>query len=81
MLRATIYQIPYLNYKIMAARTKRLTKDIKNKMVSGVVAGFANYMGIDTTLLRLLFAFFVVFTGFFPGVVLYVIAAVVMPEK
>ena len=65
----------------MAARTKRLTKDIKNKMVSGVVAGFANYAGIDTTLLRLLFAFFVVFTGFFPGVVLYVIAAVVMPEK
>lgn len=67
--------------KRKAKAVKQLTKDTKNKMVSGVLAGLANYLNIDTTLLRLIFAFCVVFTGLFPGLVLYIVAAVIMPDR
>ena len=56
---------------------KQLTKS-RDKGMSGVLGGFAEYFSIDATLLRIIFATAAVF--FFPLVVLYFIAAVVMPE-
>lgn len=56
---------------------KQLTKS-RDKVMSGVLGGFAEYFSIDATLLRIIFAAAAVF--FFPLVVLYFIAAVVMPE-
>lgn len=50
----------------------------KNKLFLGVVAGFAEYFNVDTTLLRLVFAAFVILTGFFPGVFFYFIAWLIM---
>ncbi|MFH1426522.1 MAG: PspC domain-containing protein [Candidatus Kerfeldbacteria bacterium] len=49
-----------------------------NKMVCGVLGGFAEYMDIDVTLLRVLYAAFLVLTGVFPGVVMYFIACIIM---
>ena len=57
---------------------KQLTKS-RDKVMSGVLGGFAEYFSIDATLLRIIFATAAVF--FFPLVVLYFIAAVVMPES
>lgn len=48
-------------------------------MLAGVCAGLAEYFEHDPTLWRLGFAVFLVITGFFPGVVLYIIAWIVMP--
>ena len=61
--------------------TKKLTKNSKDKMVSGVISGFAEFFDIDTTLLRIGYIIFVAFTGFFPGVVAYIAAMMVMPES
>jgi len=47
--------------------------------VAGVLAGFAEYFEIDVTLLRVLFVLFVLVTGFFPGVLAYIIAIFIMP--
>lgn len=47
----------------------------------GVCGGLAEYLEVDSTLLRLIWALVVVFTGFAPGVVVYIIAAIIMPEK
>lgn len=58
---------------------KQLTKS-RDKVMSGVLGGFAEYFSIDATLLRVIFAAAVVFTGVFPMVILYIIAAIVMPE-
>lgn len=52
-----------------------------NKVFSGVLAGLAEYFGWDVTLTRLIYAAIFTFTGFLPGLILYIIAAIIMPEE
>ena len=61
--------------------TKRLYKDGKNKIFTGVIGGLGNYFDIDSTLLRLAWLLVVVLTGIFPGVVAYIIAAIIVPKE
>lgn len=58
---------------------KKLTRS-RNKLLAGVCAGVAEYFGIDTTLLRILYAVCTLFSGAFPGLILYIILMVIMPE-
>lgn len=58
---------------------KKLTKS-HNKKVSGVLGGLADYYALDATVLRLIFVFFVLVTGFFPGILLYIIAALIVDQ-
>lgn len=60
---------------------KRYTKSRADKVLSGVLGGFAAYMGWDPTLVRVGFVLLVVFTGFFPGIVAYVVVALVAPDE
>jgi phage shock protein C len=59
---------------------KQLTRSRSNRMLAGVCAGFAEYLNLDPTVVRLLFVL-----GFFlagPGIVLaYLIMAIVTPEE
>ena len=56
---------------------KRLYKS-SNRMLCGVCAGIAEYLGIDPTIVRLVWAALAL-TG--SGILLYIIAALVMPEN
>ena len=56
---------------------KKLYKS-NNRMLCGVCAGLAEYLGIDPTVVRLIWAALGL-TG--TGIVLYIIAALVMPEN
>lgn len=60
---------------------KKLYRSSENKIVAGILGGVAEYFDIDPTLLRLAFVLLVVITGFFPGVVLYIIAIFIVPPK
>ena len=62
-------------------RGRRLYRSRENRMVGGVLAGAADYFGVDPTLLRVVYAVLAVFTSFFPAFVLYIIAMVVIPEE
>ena len=53
----------------------------KQKVLSGVCGGFAEYMGQDPTLIRIIWLLIVVFTGFFPGIIAYIVAAFIMPHR
>ena len=53
---------------------KRLTKSRDDRVVDGVVGGIAEYLGWDSTLLRIL----VVFSGIGLGV--YVFLMLIMPD-
>jgi len=59
---------------------KRLYRS-KDRMISGVCGGIAEYMGADPTLVRLIWALATVFSGFFPGLIAYIIAAIIIPER
>lgn len=62
-------------------REKKLYRDIENKMIGGVFSGLEDYTGVDKTVLRLIYAFLSVFSGGFPGITLYIIAAIIIPTK
>ena len=57
---------------------KKLYRSTKDKKLAGVCAGFAEFFGIDATIVRLLFAFFVLWAG--TGVLAYIVCALVIPE-
>lgn len=58
---------------------KKLTKS-ENKVLAGVCAGLAEYMGMDITVMRILYALLTFCSAAFPGVLLYLIMALVMPD-
>lgn len=60
---------------------KQLYLSSTDKKLAGVIGGIAEYFEIDPTLLRIAFLFVLVFTGFVPGLVFYVIAAFIIPKK
>jgi len=57
---------------------KRLTRSKTDRKIAGVAGGLANYFGIDSVLVRLIFAL-ACLPGGFPGLLAYIIAWIVMP--
>ncbi|MCD7784895.1 MAG: PspC domain-containing protein [Oscillospiraceae bacterium] len=60
---------------------KKLCKDREHKMLCGVCAGIAEYFGIDPTIVRVIWALVTVLLALFGGIIIYVICALVMPDK
>ena len=60
---------------------KRLERDKERAVVSGVLAGLANYFEQDPMLFRLTAVVFLILTGFFPGLLIYVVAVFMMPKR
>ena len=63
-----------------SAPRKPLTRSRTDKMMSGVCGGLANYCGIDATVMRLLYAVGTIATGVAPGLIVYIVAALIIPE-
>lgn len=59
---------------------KKLYKNTDRKMISGVLAGFSDYLGIDVTILRIGYVLLSLIMEAFPGIILYIILAIVMPD-
>ena len=57
-----------------------LRRSRSNRMVAGVVAGLAEYVGMDVTLARVLFVLASIVSAAFPGVIVYLILWAVMPD-
>jgi phage shock protein PspC (stress-responsive transcriptional regulator) len=62
------------------AEVKRLCKS-KDKLLDGVIGGFAEYLTLDPTIARLIFVILVLVTGIVPGIILYILAAIIMPNR
>lgn len=56
----------------------KLTKS-SDKKIAGVAGGVANYLGIDPTIVRIIWVCAVLFAGF--GLLAYLICWFLMPEK
>lgn len=50
-------------------------------MIAGVIGGIGEYLGVDPVVLRVVWVAIVVFTVGIPGIIVYLIAALVIPEK
>lgn len=72
---ANAQQQSYYEQQGSTGTHKRLYRDEKNKVLGGVCAGIANYFGIDTTLVRILF----ILTGI--GFLAYILLWVFVPNN
>ena len=59
---------------------KILFRSKKNRMIAGVCAGIGEYLGLDPTVIRLLWVLLTFFSGGV-GVLAYIIAWIIIPEK
>ena len=57
---------------------KRLVRSTTDSMVAGVASGLAKYFDVDPTLVRIIFVILALAGG--PGVLIYLILWLVMPE-
>ncbi|MCF0136319.1 MAG: PspC domain-containing protein [Lachnospiraceae bacterium] len=57
---------------------KKLYRSTGNKMIAGVCAGVANYLNVDVTVVRLLWAVVSLFAG--AGILAYLLAWFIIPE-
>lgn len=58
--------------------TKRLYRSRTNRKIEGVCGGLGEYFNVDPTLVRVLFVLMALAGG--PGVILYIILWMVIPE-
>ena len=58
---------------------KKLYRSRNKKMLGGVCGGLSEYLGLDATVIRLLWAASVIFAGF--GILLYLICWLIIPEE
>ncbi len=57
----------------------RLYRSSTNRMLAGVCGGLGQYLGIDPTLIRILVALGTFFTFVGPGIIIYIILALIVP--
>ncbi len=60
--------------------SKRLYKST-DKKISGVCGGIAEYFKIDPSIVRIAYAALTLLTSGFPGIILYIVMAFVLPER
>lgn len=58
---------------------KKLVRS-SNKVLAGVCGGIAEFFGLDITLVRVLYVLLSFFSAAFPGLLLYIILMLLMPE-
>ena len=60
---------------------KRLELSSTDRKIGGVCGGLAEYLGVDPTLMRLLFVLLAILTAVVPMVVFYLLAWLLMPRR
>jgi phage shock protein C len=60
---------------------KKLFRPRTGRTIAGVCAGLANYLDLDVSLVRVVCALITVLSGIFPGVIVYALAWVIVPEE
>ena len=56
-----------------------LRRSRDNRMIAGVCGGLARWLGWDPTAVRILYVLASFFSAAFPGTIVYIILALVMP--
>jgi phage shock protein C len=60
---------------------RRLYRSQHNRIFLGVCGGIGDYFGADPVIIRVIAILITIFTGFFPGVIAYIILALIIPNE
>lgn len=58
---------------------KRLVRSRSQRMIAGVCGGIAEYLDIDPTAVRVLYAILSVLSAAFPGIIIYLLLVFIIP--
>ena len=58
-----------------------LKRSVESRMIAGVCGGIAEWLGWAPTLVRIVFVAVSVLSAAFPGIIVYVIFWILMPER
>jgi phage shock protein C len=64
----------------MALSGRPLHRSRRNRIVAGVCGGLADWLGWDPTLVRVLYVTVSICSAAFPGILVYIVLWLVMPE-
>ncbi len=59
---------------------KKLYRSKEDKIIAGIFGGLGEYFDIDSNLLRLIGLLVLVFTAFFPFLIIYIVAMFIIPS-
>ena len=65
----------------MAEARPGLLRSRENRVIAGVCGGFAEWLGWNPTLVRILFVVVSVASAAFPGILVYLVAWLLMPLR
>ncbi|MEX0821570.1 MAG: PspC domain-containing protein [Rhodothermales bacterium] len=60
--------------------SNRLTRSVSDRMIAGVCGGLAEFFDVDSTLVRVVFVLLSVLSAAFPGLLVYLVLWLVLPE-
>jgi phage shock protein C len=59
---------------------KHLVRSKTNRMVAGICGGIGEYFNTDPNLIRVIWIIITVLSGFFPGILAYILVWIIVPE-
>jgi phage shock protein C len=65
----------------MPVHESALHRSRQHRMIAGVIGGIAEYFAKDPTLLRVLYVLLSIFSAAFPGIFVYILLWVIIPER
>lgn len=60
---------------------KKLYLSDDDKKLAGVCGGLGEYLDVDSTLIRVAWIALTVFTAIIPGIIAYILMAIIMPHR
>ncbi len=60
---------------------KKLTRSTTDRWLAGVCGGIGEYFEVDPNLIRVIWVILSVLTTFFPGVIIYILLWIILPES
>lgn len=70
----------FLTSRSARPEPRKFTRSVRNRQFSGICGGFAEYANLDASLVRILTVLVIVFSGIIPGLIAYIVVAMVVPE-
>ncbi len=65
----------------LSFKGKTLKRSRKDKKITGVCGGIAEYFEVDSTIIRLLYILLTLFSGIWIGIIIYIVLSIIMPQE
>ena len=66
---------------MVSSKVKRFYRSRKDRIIAGVCGGLGEYLGIDGSVMRLIYIVLAIFTGIVPFAVIYAILWAIVPLR